>query len=230
MGDVQDDDGASVLIDPVANTLVRSAAGGILPGILILQQMADAVRVLQQWAGEELGRSRRDFLGQPRELALSARPDVEIPAAGAPGHAAPASWNRWAKRRRNSVSSRPGPSSPSPGSSPESARSAVSRRHHAVASADSSSSSRCHSSADTSTIGLWPGRLTATGPRPASTSSAAAASRSASLCCSLLTPLVCRASPLDGRSRARSHKHTSGLPACPDACRRFLAGPFRFVP
>ena len=51
MGDVQDDDGASVLIDPVANTPVRSAAVRILPDILILQQMADAVRVLQQWAG-----------------------------------------------------------------------------------------------------------------------------------------------------------------------------------
>ena len=48
MRDVQDDDGASVLIDPVANTPVRPAAGRILPGILIPQQMADAVRVLQQ--------------------------------------------------------------------------------------------------------------------------------------------------------------------------------------
>jgi hypothetical protein len=44
MGDVQHDDGAGVLIDPVANAPVRSAAGGILPGLLILQRMSDAVR------------------------------------------------------------------------------------------------------------------------------------------------------------------------------------------
>ena len=43
MRDVQDDDGASVLSDPVANTPVRPAAGRILPGMLIPQQMADAV-------------------------------------------------------------------------------------------------------------------------------------------------------------------------------------------
>jgi hypothetical protein len=45
MRDVQDDDGANVLSDPVANTPVRPAAGRILPGILIPQQVADAVRV-----------------------------------------------------------------------------------------------------------------------------------------------------------------------------------------
>ena len=55
------------------------------------------------------------------------------------------------KRRRKAASPRPGPSSPSSGSSPEAARSAASRRHHAVDPADSSSYSRCHSSADTST-------------------------------------------------------------------------------
>jgi hypothetical protein len=48
--DVQDDDGASVLSDPVANMPVRPTAGRILPGILIPHQMADAVRVLQQRA------------------------------------------------------------------------------------------------------------------------------------------------------------------------------------
>jgi hypothetical protein len=36
----QDDDGASALIDTIANTPVRSAAGRVLPGILMLQQMA----------------------------------------------------------------------------------------------------------------------------------------------------------------------------------------------
>jgi len=56
--------------------------------------MADAVGILQQWAGEELGRRRSDLLRQPRELTLSARPDVEIPASGTLRHAAPASWNR----------------------------------------------------------------------------------------------------------------------------------------
>ena len=60
MRDVQDDDGASVLSDPVANTPVRPAAGRIRPGILIPQQVADAVRVLQQRASEEPGRGRSD--------------------------------------------------------------------------------------------------------------------------------------------------------------------------
>ena len=46
MGDVQDDDGTSVFIHPVANAPARSAADGILPGILILQRMADVVRNL----------------------------------------------------------------------------------------------------------------------------------------------------------------------------------------
>lgn len=72
MGDIQNDDSASVLIDPVASTPVRSAAGGVLPGILILQRMADAVSVFQQRAGEELCRRRSDLLGQPRKLTLSA--------------------------------------------------------------------------------------------------------------------------------------------------------------
>jgi len=94
MRDVQDDDGASVLIDPVANTPVRPTAGRILPGILIPQQMADAVRVLQQRASDEPGRGRSDLLGQPRKLTLRTRPDVQVPAAGPPGHAAPASRNR----------------------------------------------------------------------------------------------------------------------------------------
>ena len=80
MTDVQDDDGASVLSDPIANTPVRPAAGRILPGILIPQQMADAVRVLQQWARAEPGRDRSDLLGHPRELTLRTRPDVQIPA------------------------------------------------------------------------------------------------------------------------------------------------------
>ena len=94
MRDVQDDDGASILIDPVANTPVRPAAGRRLPGILIPQQMADAVRVPRQRASEEPGRGRGDLLGQPRELTLRTRPDVQVPAAGPPGHAAPASRNR----------------------------------------------------------------------------------------------------------------------------------------
>ncbi len=53
----------------------------MLPGILILQRMADAVRILQQRTGDELGRRRSDLLRQPRELTLSTRPDVEIPAS-----------------------------------------------------------------------------------------------------------------------------------------------------
>jgi len=93
MRDVQDDHGASVLSDPVANTPVRPSAGRILPGILIPQQMADAIWVLQQWASEEPSRGRSDLLGQPRKLTLRTRPDVQIPAAGTPGHA-PASRNR----------------------------------------------------------------------------------------------------------------------------------------
>jgi hypothetical protein len=71
----------SVLINPVANAPVRSAAGGMLPGVLILKRVADAVRILQQQAGDELGRRRSDLLRQPLKLTLSTRPDVEIPAS-----------------------------------------------------------------------------------------------------------------------------------------------------
>ena len=39
--------GASVLSDPVANTPVRPAAGRMLPGLLIPQQVADAVSAEQ---------------------------------------------------------------------------------------------------------------------------------------------------------------------------------------
>ena len=94
MRDVQDHDGARVLSDPVANPPVRPAAGSMLPGMLIPQQMPGAVRVLQQRAGEEPGRGRSDLLGQPRKLTLRTRPDVQIPAPGPPGHAAPTSPNR----------------------------------------------------------------------------------------------------------------------------------------
>jgi hypothetical protein len=79
---------------PIANTPVRPAAGGIVPGILIPQQMADAVRVLQQRARHEPGCDRSDLPGQPRQLTLRTRPDARIPASGPPGHAAQASRNR----------------------------------------------------------------------------------------------------------------------------------------
>ena len=35
------------------------------------------------------GRGRSDLLGQPSKLTLRTRPDVQIPAADTPGHAAP---------------------------------------------------------------------------------------------------------------------------------------------
>jgi hypothetical protein len=78
----------------VANTPVRPSAGRILPGILIPQQMADAIWVLQQRASEEPSRGRSDLPGLPRKLTLRTRPDVKITAAGTPGHVALASRNR----------------------------------------------------------------------------------------------------------------------------------------
>jgi hypothetical protein len=125
----------------------------MLPGVFVTKRMADTPRIVQQWAGDELRRSRGDLLRQPGELALRPGTHIVLPAAGRAGHAAPASGNRGDESGGESRLIQAGPSSPYPGSSPEAARSAASRRHHAVDSADSSSCSRCHSSADTSTTG-----------------------------------------------------------------------------
>jgi hypothetical protein len=232
---VQDDYRLAVLVDPVTHAQVRSTAGGMLPGVFVAQRMADTARVVQQRAGDELRRSNGGLLRQPGELSLRPGTHIELPPGSQAGHAAPASWNKCAKRRRKAASSRPGPSSPDPGSSPKAARSAASRRRHAVDSADSSSSSLCHSSADTSTTGWCPGRATATGPRPASTSSAAAASRSASLRCSSLTPSLCSRQPADRPGHAGTHPETPGSLAadpavgCAPPIRSTMATPARVL-
>jgi len=91
---IQDDYRAPVLIDPVTHAPVRSPAGGMLPGVFVMQRVTDTVRVVQQRAGDELRRGRSDLLRQPGELALRPGTHIELPPAGRAGHAAPASRNR----------------------------------------------------------------------------------------------------------------------------------------
>lgn len=67
---------------------------GALPGVLIAQGVADAVRILQEWAGDELSCGGSDFLGKAAHLSLRVGPHVELPAPAWSAHAAPA----WSSR------------------------------------------------------------------------------------------------------------------------------------
>lgn len=149
VGCVQNDDGLSAFVDPVADAPFVSTSDGVLSFVLVAKGMTDPVGVVQQGTGDELGYGSCDLDGQPGELALCPRSDVEVPAIGRTGHAAPVQRKRWLNCWRNADSSRPGPFSPSPGTSPWAARSVASRRHQAVASPEASSSRRCHCSAAT---------------------------------------------------------------------------------
>jgi hypothetical protein len=73
--------------DPVTDTPVAAPARRILPGVLIAQRAADAVRVVQDRPGDELGCGGGDLLGQAGKLPLRAGPDVELPATARPAQA-----------------------------------------------------------------------------------------------------------------------------------------------
>jgi hypothetical protein len=59
---------------PCGTRCLPPLAPPLAPRMSLAKLMVE--RVLQQRAGEELGRRRRDLLGQPRELTPSTRPDV----------------------------------------------------------------------------------------------------------------------------------------------------------
>ena len=79
MRKIQDDYRLAVLADPVAHSAVKSAPGGMLPGVFVTQPMADTVWVAQQRAGVELRRSRGDLLRQPAAQALGPGTHIELP-------------------------------------------------------------------------------------------------------------------------------------------------------
>ena len=119
----------------------------------VIEALADQVRQLYlpdgvPWVADYSGGKDSTAILQLIWHALTAlpagrrrKPIESGPFATPLSQTAPLPRNRSAKRRRNSPSSRPGSSSPSPAHSPVSARrSAASRRHHAVDSSDSSSS------------------------------------------------------------------------------------------
>jgi hypothetical protein len=52
---VEYDDGSGLLVDLVADTPLLAAAGGVLACIFVVERVADAMRVVQQGADDELG-------------------------------------------------------------------------------------------------------------------------------------------------------------------------------
>src|SRR5579859_6561908 len=94
MRDVEHDDGLGLLVNPVADAPLLATAGGVLASVLVVERVADSVRVVQQRADDELGGSRGDLLGETGELALCTWADVEMPAPASIGHAAPVLRNR----------------------------------------------------------------------------------------------------------------------------------------
>ena len=94
MGDVEDDDGVGLVGDLVADAPVTASAGRMLTGVFVPQRMANTVRVIQERAGDELGRGCGDLFRQASECALCPWPDVELPAATRAAHAAPVSFSR----------------------------------------------------------------------------------------------------------------------------------------
>ncbi len=94
MRDVEHDNGVGLLLDPVTDAPVLPAARGVLACVFVAKRMPDTVRIVKEGPTIELGGCGGDLFGQPRELALSARPDVELPATPSIGHAAPVLRNR----------------------------------------------------------------------------------------------------------------------------------------
>ena len=185
----------AVLFDPVTHAPVRPAAGRMLAGVFVTQRMATRRGLSSSGPVMNSAAAAAIFSGSRASwrCARGRTSSFQRPA----GPVTQRRRHETGEQSRGGKRPRPGrgPSSPPPAPHPRQHARAASRRHHAVDSADSSSCSRCHSSPDISTTGWCPGLATATGPRPASTSSAAAASRSASLRCSSLTTSVCSRQP-----------------------------------
>ena len=59
MWDVKNDNSLGVLVEAVTDAPVATAAGRVLPVVLIAKRMPDAKRVIQQRPGDELGHRRR---------------------------------------------------------------------------------------------------------------------------------------------------------------------------
>lgn len=94
MRNIEHDNGMGLLLDPVTHAPVPSTARGVLASVLVAERMANAVRVVKERADDELSGCRGDLFGKTRELALSARTYVEVPAVAGISHAAPVLRNR----------------------------------------------------------------------------------------------------------------------------------------
>lgn len=81
MGDVEHDDGAGVVDDPVAHAPVAAPASRILSRIFVSQRVADSVGIIEERASNEFGGSSRDLLGQPGKRPFGTGPDIQVPAA-----------------------------------------------------------------------------------------------------------------------------------------------------
>jgi len=60
---IEDDDGVGRVVDPVADAPVTSSAGRALTYVLIPQGVPNAVGVVQQRPGDELGHGDSDLSG-----------------------------------------------------------------------------------------------------------------------------------------------------------------------
>ncbi len=77
------------LLDAVTDAPILAMTRGVLASVFVVKRMTDTMRVVKERPDYELRGRRRDLLGKSRELALSARAHVEIPAIASSRHAAP---------------------------------------------------------------------------------------------------------------------------------------------
>jgi hypothetical protein len=64
MGYVEDNDRVRLLFDLVTDPPFLPAARRVLASVFVVKGVADAVRIVQQRPGDELGCCRGDFLGK----------------------------------------------------------------------------------------------------------------------------------------------------------------------
>ncbi len=89
MGYIGHGDRVGLLVDPVAEAPVLTAARGVLAGVFVAQGVAGTARIVRERPEDELSGRRGDFSGQALELALGARANLKAPAPAGIGHAAP---------------------------------------------------------------------------------------------------------------------------------------------